>query len=107
MARPGVHPFTPSLLGVKPPFVLGTRGLMRFKAGGFPTYRAVTSEQDPPSLPGAPPVHTRSFALAVRRNSSKLALRGVTRLCSTLDYDAKPGWSAKTPLLGAFGVKRQ
>ncbi len=47
-----------------PRFIKGIRSLESSRAGGLATYRAVTSEQDPPSLWGGPPVHTRSFALS-------------------------------------------
>ena len=49
-----------------PRFIKGIRSLESSRAGGLATYRAVTSEQDPPSLWGGPPEHTRSFALTVR-----------------------------------------
>ena len=58
--------------------LLGTRSLVSFKAGSLATYRAVTSELNPPFLQEAPPVHTRSFALAVRRSLNKLALPELT-----------------------------
>ena len=48
------------------PFILGIRSFESFKVDDLAIFRAVTSEQNPPSLRGAPPVHTRSFALAVR-----------------------------------------
>ena len=60
---PNFDTLTPNF---SPPFFQSVRSLKRFNVDGLATYRAVTSEQDPPSLRGAPPVHTRSFALTVR-----------------------------------------
>ena len=47
-----------------------------FGPGDLATYRAVTGEQDPPPLRGAPPAHTSSFALSVRWILNRLALPG-------------------------------